>query len=374
MEGAVQYLCTLMETKRIGYIDAMRGFTMILVVYSHVCGFCLGDRSMGFNDVLFLFRMPCFFFISGWLFYKADRQWNRQTVRQIVSRKFMVQILPTFIFLMLLITVHDGQSPMVFFSRLGATKGGYWFTFALFEFFILYILSVLVFRKRQSDGLQLCVALAISVSAFCYDVYYNYLTQHYSPFQSSNLSTFLGFLSFMTWRYYLFFFLGTLAKKHFHIFLRLTDNRILMIAAFVGFCVVACLPHSDNVVSEYLIFAVGGVLGMTIVFTLFRHLSLTSPFTFHPSLFTPLTSEHSFLTYIGRRTLDIYLLHYFFLPRFLLPYGQQLRSFNNPFLELAVALLLALIVTAVCLLASYVIRLSPFLGHYLFGVNYEKRQ
>ena len=177
-----------METKRIGYIDAMRGFTMILVVYSHVCGFCLGDRSMGFNDVLFLFRMPCFFFISGWLFYKADRQWNRQTVRQIVSRKFMVQILPTFIFLFLLITVHDGQSPMVFFSRLGATKGGYWFTFALFEFFILYILSVLVFRKRQSDGLQLCVAVAISVSAFCYDVYYNYLTQHYSSFQSFNLS------------------------------------------------------------------------------------------------------------------------------------------------------------------------------------------
>lgn len=37
-------------SKRIGYIDAMRGFTMILVVYSHVCGFCLGDRQMALNN------------------------------------------------------------------------------------------------------------------------------------------------------------------------------------------------------------------------------------------------------------------------------------------------------------------------------------
>lgn len=41
-------------SKRIGYIDAMRGFTMILVVYSHVCGFCLGDRQMALNDVQLL--------------------------------------------------------------------------------------------------------------------------------------------------------------------------------------------------------------------------------------------------------------------------------------------------------------------------------
>ena len=387
MAGTVQYRCLLMETKRIGYIDAMRGFTMILVVYSHVCSYCLGDPSMGFNDVLFLFRLPCFFFISGWLFYKADRQWNRLTVRQVVSRKFMVQIVPTFIFLLLLVTIHDGQSPMEFFSHLGATKGGYWFTFALFEFFVLYILSALISRKRQNDVLRLCIAVVISFSAFCFDVNYHYLTTHPSPIIHPSVITILGFLSFITWRYYLFFFLGTLARKHFGLFLRLTDNRPLMIAAFVGFFIVACrlkgffsstIQH-DSIITGYLMFAVGGVLGMIIVFTIFRRLSGTHyrlPKIHHPSKATNRNDSASpfTLTFVGRRTLDIYLLHYFFLPRFLLSYVQEFRSFNNPFLESAVALLLALLVTAVCLLVSYVIRLSPFLGHYLFGVDYERKK
>ena len=74
---------------------------MILVIYSHVCIFCFNDYFMAFNDVLFLLRMPCFFFISGWLFYKATRIWDQSTVKQVMSNKFMVQIVPTFIFLAL---------------------------------------------------------------------------------------------------------------------------------------------------------------------------------------------------------------------------------------------------------------------------------
>ena len=54
----------------------------------------------------------------------------------------------------------------------------------------------------------------------------------------------------------------------------------------------------------------------------------------------------------------------------LLPYGEQLRAYDSPPLEFLVALALALVIVAVCLLISYVIRLSPFLGHYLFGVKY----
>ena len=139
-------------SKRIGYIDAMRGFTMILVVYSHVCGFCLGNRNIAFNDVLFLFRLPCFFFISGWLFQGT---WGKGTqgiqgtvpsvssaadytgtvphtyfssVWSIAKKKFMVQIVPTFIFLLLL------APPPFFFHQLGAVKGGYWFTFVSLSF------------------------------------------------------------------------------------------------------------------------------------------------------------------------------------------------------------------------------------------------
>ena len=338
-----------MAKQRIAYIDAMRGFTMILVVYSHICNYCLGDKGMGFNDVFFLFRLPCFFFISGWLFERVGRQWDGGNIRQTVKRKFMVQIVPTFIFLLLL------APPPLFFSRLGATKGGYWFTFALFEFFLLCIFSER-FLKRWGGAF----ALVVSVLAFCYDIFYNRLIHvQFLMFNIQWITDVLGFLSFMTWRYYLFFYIGTWAKRHFDILLKWTSKPAVIVAVILGFALVALVPHSDDAVKEYLIFSVGGILGMTMVFTLFR--------LFYSQRFSLIT--HCSLEYIGTRTLDIYLLHYFFLPRFLQPYGEQLRAYDSTPLEFVVALALALVVVAICLLVSYVIRLSPFLGHYLFGVD-----
>ena len=75
------------------------------------------------------------------------------------------------------------------------------------------------------------------------------------------------------------------------------------------------------------------------------------------------------LQYVGTRTLDIYLLHYFFLPRFLITYAGLLQNCNSSAIEFVVILSIALLVLCVTLLASYVIRLSNFLGHYLFGVD-----
>jgi fucose 4-O-acetylase-like acetyltransferase len=335
-----------MDKQRIEYIDAMRGFTMILVVYSHVCSMCLGDSWMGYNDVFFLFRLPCFFFISGWLFNPL-----KGTFGSVTKYKFMVQIVPTLIFLLLL------APPPLFFSKLGATKGGYWFTFVLFEFFIVSMLSA---RFCKKWGLLL--AIFISVSSFFYDAYYNRFFV-----QLSWMKDIVGFLSFKTWRFYLFFYMGILVKRHFDDFIQLTGKRYVIIVLIACFTITAYLPHYENVTVSYFIFAIGGVSGMIIIFTFFRYVS--SIMSSHPnSYLLPLTSH--LLCYIGTRTLDIYLLHYFFLPRFLLPFGESLRAYDCKPFEFFVALILALIIVAVCLLVSYIIRLSPFLGHYLFGVKY----
>ena len=330
-----------MGKQRIAYIDAMRGFTMILVVFSHVCSMCFGDKSMGYNDVFYLFRMPCFFFISGWLFNPF-----KGTFSSVAKHKFMVQIIPTVIFLLLL------APPPMFFSKLGATKGGYWFTFVLFEYFIISMLS-----SRYLKKWGLLLAIVISVSSYFYDAYYN---RYFS--QLSWFTDVVGFLSFKTWRFYLFFYLGILIKRHFDGFLRLTNKRYVLVAVIACFAVMVYLPHSEYVAISYLIFAIAGISGTIMVFTIFRYLE--------DSRLSPLTSHHSPLNYIGKRTLDIYLLHYFILPRFLMSYGEQLRAYDYRPLEFLVALVLALVIVAVCLLVSYVIRLSPFLGHYLFCVKY----
>lgn len=333
-----------MAKQRVEYIDAMRGFTMILVVYSHICSMCLGDKWMGYNDVFFLFRLPCFFFISGWLFNSLDRP-----ASEIIRRKFMVQIVPTVIFLLLL------APPPLFFSRLGATKGGYWFTFALFEFFLFSLFSERCL-KRWSGAF----ALALSFAAFCYDIYYNRCFK-----EMGLLTDVLGFLSFITWRYYLFFFIGTWVRRRFDAFVRLTSKPPVVVLTILGFAALALMPHTDHALREYFVFAVGGILGLSMVFTFFRTFA---------RYFTRERFLGRSLIYIGTRTLDIYLLHYFLLPRFLLFFGERLRAYHFPPLELVVGLALALVVLALCLLVSYIIRLNPFLAKYLFGVRQSSPQ
>lgn len=272
----------------------------------------------------------------------------------------MVLIVPTFIFLLLL------APPPLFFSRMGATKGGYWFTFALFEFLLIYILSAAAFReKARQDRLMLILASVISVVAFGYDASFN------RYFKGAGWwADVLGLLSFITWRYYLFFVLGVLAKRHSGVFLRWADKRPVLLLAALGFCAIAALMHinvrssiAGEIALGYFIFAAGGILGLMLVFIFFRSSAM---------FFAKEKVLGRCLQYIGTRTLDVYLLHYFFLPRFLLPCGEQLRAYGSRLLELTAAMSLTLMVVILCLLVSSIIRLNPFMGHYLFGVRYEK--
>ena len=337
-----------MAKQRIEYIDAMRGFTMILVVYSHICHFCFGDSLLGFNAVFFLFRLPSFFFISGWLFETMARKpfWK------VARRKMMVQLVPTFIFLFLL------APPPEFFHQLGALKGGYWFTFVLFEFFILYMLAVRLFRKWDFG-----VALLITLGSFIYARYYYAILSLAVGWQISAIKL-LGFLSVVVWRYFLFFYIGAWVRRHFDAFTRWTDKPAVILVITAVFAFVASTPHKNHLIYEMLRLYVGGITGMIIVFSFFR---------FSVSWLQRIHLSRP-LQYVGTRTLDIYLLHYFFLPRFLLCYADQLQGYDSSVIEFVVILCISLLVLSVTLITSYVIRLNHFLGHYLFGVNYQKER
>ena len=150
-------------------------------------------------------------------------------------------------------------------------------------------------------------------------------------------------------------------RRHFDAFIQWTSKPLVILIIVLVFFAIASTPHLDNIWYEMARFYVGGITGMWMVFTCFR-LSISWLQKLHLS--QP-------LQYVGTRTLDIYLLHYFFLPRFLMPYADQLKAYDSQIVEFFVIMAIVLIVLALTLLVSYFIRLSPFLGHYLFGVKYE---
>ena len=81
--------------KRIRYIDALRGFTMFLVVLGHVMITSLNISRDSIVCTFFLsFRMPIFFFISGYIAYNATNLWTPSFFIQKIKKKAFVQIIP----------------------------------------------------------------------------------------------------------------------------------------------------------------------------------------------------------------------------------------------------------------------------------------
>ena len=149
-------------------------------------------------------------------------------------------------------------------------------------------------------------------------------------------------------------------KKYLDKFLKWTNYREVSFAVIAIFVLMASLPRSDCWPWVYTRFALSGICGMVMVFTFFRYFA---------SWFTKERVLGRSLQYVGTRTLDIYLLHFFFLPESMLAYNRQLLAYDNKFLEVSVVLGETLLVLVACLITSYIIRLSPFLAHYLFGVK-----
>lgn len=342
------------KPNRIGYIDALRGLAMILVVYFHIAAYGFGSYELGYNDIIERFRMPTFFFISGWLFYKAGRIWNRQAITSMIRKKFMVQIVPTVVFMLLYLLMFN----LLDISSFGSDKKGYWFTFVLFEFFVIYILTeALLNRQNSSKGEMrvLALMLILSIGAFYYAKYYTRYAVELKAWKDI-----LGFFSFVKIRHIIFFWMGTFVRRHFDQFIRLTNNRYvlaLLIALFTAIIVWPVVLSINGL--EYIAYLVAGVSGTIICFTFFR---------IHDQHFSQETWYGRGLQLIGRRTLDVYLIHYFVLPYDLVR-PEVWHQYHNNTLFVPMALILALWVVIISLLISSILRVSPLLAKYLFGAK-----
>ena len=86
------------------------------------------------------------------------------------------------------------------------------------------------------------------------------------------------------------------------------------------------------------------------------------------SLFDQNNRFVSMSLFVGKRTLDIYLLHYFFLPD-LMCFREWLIPNERMLMQLVAAGIVSCLVICICLLVSEILRTSNFLGHYLFGAK-----
>ena len=125
----------------------MRGFTMILVVAYHVSmmGYGENPKDSSYLSLCVLFRMPLFFFISGFFAYSSRTQWSLPVLVRSLWKKFRIQVIPTVVFFALfIIMLHRGSWDKAVSLLQHDTKGGYWFTIVLLQMFVIYYLFAYV--------------------------------------------------------------------------------------------------------------------------------------------------------------------------------------------------------------------------------------
>ena len=378
---------------RLGWLDALRGFTMILVVTNHVAlkSFGMQIRWSAALQFFLLFRMPLFFFISGFLAYKASRLWDARTLRELSLKKMRVQLIPTIVFFLLYLAMIPSAPFLDSLQEALASgmKAGYWFTLVLLYMLLTYYLFSYVEskffrglenhgknhgdRSRENHGDRSMIArteritrpvpviLLFIVSLCLFETCYLPRYFSWALGYKGEPNAFMNYTSLVEMiRYFPFFLFGTMVHRYWDRAQRLMDSAwffpVVTVLAVV--CTLEVIVwHNLRLAWASLPHTLAMFLLLSVVFMFFRY--------YHD--FFEQTRFGLSLQFIGRRTLDIYLLHYFFLPK--LPMVGEFFRVNrhNYILDTTASLAIALLVVAFCVLASNILRVSPFLKKYLFG-------
>lgn len=336
---------------RLEYIDVLRGITMILVVYMHCELYTLGiDTAEGtpLAAILYALRMPMFFFISGFIAYKDISFWNFTNYLKRLSNKSKVQLIPTFVFFI----------AYYLFIRQIEFPGGYWFTLTLFIIFFIYF-SVGLFsnliKKELLIPILICISLILILlrskilTIFPYNEYYC-----------------LGFVI----TYLGFFVFGLFFRKHEDLFWKFLNYRgtiaillIIIVSLFYVLCKKDSIFHIEISKTLYRY-----ILGIPIILVIFNY------FYIHRKYWSNNSFISRKLQFIGRRTLDLYMIHNFFLLPSIPKLHELFQEYNNEALIVIVCGSLTCVIVFLCLLISSIIRSSTFLSYWLFGDKSGKRK
>lgn len=329
------------------WVDAMRGFSMIVVVLGHVLLYMdLGLYNSVLSSILITFRMPLFFFVSGFFSFRAVSWWNKSKAKDILTRKFQAQIICTIVF----ISIYQYVTGVGNWLKDGF--GGYWFTIVLFQMYMLYMLLSCLSKYTKRDFV-IPVMILLSVIGIGIIAAGGFKSPLYD---------------FLSWeelcKYLQFFSLGLICSKFRTKFFNSLNNNRIITAITIGFIISFLLCYDSqirqyNYIYKFLHDFLARYCSLIIVITLFFN---------NQSLFNGNSKPARTLKFIGQRTLDIYMIHYFFLPnlRSLYPY---LKNDDMIVLQLIISLTITAVIVTLSLLVSAILRQSTTLQTWLFGVK-----
>lgn len=174
---------------------------------------------------------------------------------------------------------------------------------------------------------------------------------------------------FLCWenltKYLQFFTLGIITSKYHNQFFKLLENNTFITIMIVGWII--CMILWYNIAfKQSLPFLYSFIHDIAVRY--FALMSVVVTFYSNRERLAGVSNWNKTLRFIGQRTLDIYMLHYFFIPNlgFL---NTWMQHGNMIAVQVIIGAGLTLVITSLCLVISSILRKSVFLESWLFGVK-----
>lgn len=337
----------LKAANRIEYIDAMRGLAMLFVVVCHVMNHWEGGDNLFRNLLNVQFQIPLFFLVSGFFVSKT----KLSSVKDILS-KFTLLVIPANIMGVLCCIIRERSivNDLVF-SHFHA---GYWFTFALFEFIVIFeVIRHICRRIHLQLRWELCIQSIISI-IFIYIA--SFSEKYEEQFTIINLFTIGELFS------YIYFVLGYIISVYYKQVLEFLTNKKI-VGVLIALTLLSNLIEFRYGINAGVFTRLSIILITTLGLFVIWKLFLTFPELSSSS------KTGRFLSFVGQRTLDVYFIHYFILPYNLTFIKNFFRQYPSPLIEYLLAVILGIIFTLISLGIGQIIRLSPYTAKWMLGVK-----
>lgn len=326
--------------KRIGYLDAIKALGIILVIRGHVQLYGLGVETYDTlaSIMFYSFNMPIFFFVSGYL--TCSGRWGNSASGVTVNlfRKFLFLVIPAILFTFAYYLLeHMGPND---FIEMGF--GRYWFTITLWQCFFIYGIVCIITDKKVIQVIILILLLLIGL--VCLSMF--------GSFGPTLLD-----MNHLT-KYFPFFAIGIISRGYNGIYEITTRNQITITICTISFFSILFVLHYSipSIVVHLLRDIFLRYIGTFIVI---------SWFVCHADWFNKNNRINRVLMDIGKKSLGIYMLQYFFIPD-LTVLSIDWHNIDS-FTQNIIAFSYSFIITLVCYIFISVLSNSSILRKYALG-------
>lgn len=188
------------KQKRVIWIDYLKVFACILVIIGHLIQSLQKSSIDNHTDItsfinwfIYLFHMPLFFTISGYLYRIKEKKFSWKQYKSFILKKVMNLGIPYLVFYLLYVIIN-----MIFADSVNSLKGmeeiigivnnpmpPYWFLYALLSIFILVPLVEKLLKNRKNIIFAVLIVLKVLsifintkiylIDSFCQNAIYFYL-------------------------------------------------------------------------------------------------------------------------------------------------------------------------------------------------------